>query len=179
VAGLDWAAAIGIAATPMAEILVLALRKPRARRDLGTGEFILEYGSGLKAFAVFAVGFFSFVGALYVWTFVSAPNQGGLSVTLILIVWVPLLLLSSVLGLEMFRSYARFSPTQIVRHSPWTGELSVDWQEVESIAYDNFAQWYVIRTRRGKIRLHQYLNGIEDFRRIARERVPPERWGKR
>jgi hypothetical protein len=179
VVGVDWTLAVGIAAVPLLEILFLAFRKPHARGDSGSGFFVLEYGLGLKAFAIFAVGAFSLIGAMYIWAFVSSPDHGGLSLTLIAGVWGTMLLLSTVLGLEMFRSFCRFSQTQIMRQSPWTGKLSIDWQEIDSIMYDNFAQWYMIRSARGKIRLHRYLNGLGDFLAIAKARVPPERWGKR
>jgi hypothetical protein len=178
VANVDWAVAIGAGAVPLLEILLLVGRKPHARTDSGSGECILDYGPRLKAFAIFAVGFFSFIGAMYVWTFLTASAHGGLTLTLILVVWGSLLLLSTILGLEMFRSYCRFSSAQITRQSPWTGRLSIVWEEVDSITYDNFAQWYIVRSPRGKIRLHTYLNGLGDFLAIAKTRVPPERWGR-
>ncbi|HEX9340423.1 MAG TPA: hypothetical protein VF992_04545 [Thermoplasmata archaeon] len=175
---IPWIAAIGAGAAPVIEILFLAFRTPHARQDPGTDELILEYGRGLKVFAIFAVSFFSFLGALYVWTFLTAPDRGELSPFLIILVIAPLLLLSTVLGLEMFRTLCRLSRTQIIRHSPWSGDLSLDWWEISSIEYDTFARWWVIRSPRGKIRLHDYLSGRDDFLRLAHQQIPPDRWGR-
>ena len=51
--------AIGFAVVPLIEMILLATRKARARKEPATGELTLEYGRGLKAFAVFGALFFS------------------------------------------------------------------------------------------------------------------------
>jgi|GEM_PF-5065191 len=178
VADIGLSAAIAGGVTTALLFLLLALRKPWARGERGTDVGILEYGRGLKAFAVLGVGFASFMTFVAAWGYFMTPDFGGWTPGLVLTVVGSIWLIAGPLAVEVFGAWCRFSPSLIVRHSSWKGTLSVRWEEIEWIRYDMSSERYLIRTPRGTIHLHNYLDGLPEFVELARSRIPAERWGK-
>jgi hypothetical protein len=54
--------------------------------------------------------------------------------------------------------------------SPWRGQTEIEWGEISSVDYSKLAQWFVIKTRSGKvIRASNYLVGITTLLDYCRE----------
>lgn len=176
-AGLDTAIVIiGVATlVPFIEMLLFQSVRRRARRDLVTGEAILEYGRGLKGLFVFGALFFSFVALGTAGAFESSSANLRGRITLAAL-FVPFIALYCVGIAEVFGAWGRFDSEAITKHSPWKGKLSLAWSEIQSIKYSPTNRWFVLHSARGKIRISNYLNGIGELLAIARERVPPEKW---
>jgi len=81
-----------------------------------------------------------------------------------------------VLFVETFGVLHRFDADGLQKGSPWSRRIYLPWRDVESIHYSAALRWYVIRGLSGTIRVSEFLDGIEDFERVARDRVPPNRW---
>lgn len=157
-------------------MVLLALRKPRARALAGTDERVLVYGTGLKGFAIFSVGFVVLLSTAGLWGYFLTPDAGGWTPIGLLLILGSFWFLVVVLALEVFRVWCRFSPSFITRHSPWRGDLTIRWEEIETVGYSTVLEWFVLRTPRGTIRLQVYLDGIQEFIQMAKTRVPAERF---
>jgi hypothetical protein len=59
-------------------------------------------------------------------------------------------------------------------HSAWRRRLFLPWDEVESITVGN--KGFVIKGKKGIIRLQPYLVGLDRFAKAVKELVPEERW---
>ena len=176
VADFDWTGAVSISvAIVLTEVLlayVLSRRKVGGRHE-PSGDRILEYGGALKRVVVaLSVAAAVMMGALliheppantrdFVWAGVSV---GAFAV------------LISVLVVEVHGVSHRVSSVGLERRSPWSRRLHLPWGEVDSIRYSGTLRGYVIRGRGRKIRVVEYLDGFEEFERIARERIPSEKW---
>lgn len=85
---------------------------------------------------------------------------------------------SLILGVETLTVGHRISPDGIRKHSPWSRDLFLAWQEVGSITYNPAPQWFVIRSHKGNIRLNILLNGLKDFAHYVLNHVAEEAWEK-
>ena len=168
------AVAIGLA--PLIEWLLLRSRRPHGRRDIVTGETILEYGRGLRTVTILGTSFFAFLGVIATGAADPSTPISDREMWIALVLLLPWLVVFIALGAELFLAYVKVGNGAIARHSPWKGDLSLAWEEIESVQYSTFNRWYVLRSPRGKIRVSSYLSGIDDFVEVATERVSPDRW---
>ncbi len=167
---------ISVGAGIVLAILAMMIRK-RARADIHTGELVLEYGWGIKGFAVGVSAFWLiFFAVLYSSggiDLASFTSLLGMTVVISAIV-MPLLLLT----LEAFGVSYRIDALRIQKRSPWTRDTFVTWNEIESISFNSTLQWFVVRSRVATLRLHAYLNGLHDFALAVLEKLPPQIWAK-
>lgn len=168
--------AIATGLTAIVLALLLALRKARAGRERATGDLVLTYGRGLRVFAMIGVGFAAWMTFVGVWGYASSPDHNGWTPGGVVLVSGAMWFIAAPLAIEVFRAWCRFSPTMIVRHSPWRGTLVIHWEDIDSVEYKMASSEYLLRSNRGKIRLHNLLDGIPEFVELARARIPPERW---
>jgi len=89
---------------------------------------------------------------------------------------IPWLVAFIAIGVEFFLAFIKVGSRAVTRHSPWKGDLSLAWEEIESVQYSTFNRWYVLRSPRGKIRISSYLSGMDDFVELATQRIPREKW---
>jgi hypothetical protein len=162
-----------IALTMLMEWFILSRRKRHSRRSQSTWELLLDYNKVLKGFAVIGVGFYMFLFAttlLYDWrNFVASAV---VSILLFAFVGLP----AFGLFIETFYVEHVISRFGISKKSPWSKGFFCPWSSIESIMFSASAQCFIIRSKEGRIRLHMYLNGLEDFARAVAENVPPEKW---
>ena len=168
------AVAIGLA--PLIEWLLLRSRRSRGRRDVVSGETILEYGRGLRAVTILGTLFLAFLGVLATGAVDPSTPVSDREMWIALALFLPWLVVFIALGVEVFLAYVKVGNGAIARHSPWKGDLSLAWEEIESVQYSTFNRWYVLRSPRGKIRVSSYLSGIDDFVELSTERISADRW---
>jgi hypothetical protein len=63
----------------------------------------------------------------------------------------------------------------LLRHSPWSGPLTVKWIEVESVRYSALNRWFIVAGAGQAIRVSRYLGGIGAFVEAVRRKVAAER----
>jgi len=130
----------------------------------------------LRTFAILGTSFLAFLGVIATGALDPSTPVSDRDLWIGLSLLVPWLVVFIALGMELFLAYVKVENGAIARHSPWKGDLSLAWEEIESVHYSTFNRWYIVRGRRGKIRVSSYLSGIEDFVEVATERIPPDRW---
>lgn len=157
--------------------ILATMARKRARSDIHTGELVLEYGWGIKGFAVGVSAFWLIIFAVLYATggidLASSTSLLGMAVVIFAIV-IPLLLLT----LEAFGVSYRIDALRIKKRSPWTRDTSVTWQEIESVTFNLTLQWFVVRSRVATLRLHAYLTGLGDFALAVIEKLPQHVWAK-
>jgi hypothetical protein len=162
-----------MALTSLIEALIMSRRKKSARRSESTGELLLDYSKALKGFAVFGVGVYFFFFAMSMmadWPTLTAYVVMAVAMTLTIgLAAFALLIESSCVEYGISRKGIR-------KKSPWSRDFFCPWSEIESIAFSASSQWFVIKSKEGKMRLHMYLSGLEDFAKTVMENVPPEKW---
>jgi len=145
-------------------LLYAARRQAKVRiRD---ERLVLEYGWGLRGFALFAVLFAGFMVFVATRTqpeqmLVAAAASGAF------------VLIAIVTALEVFRVRVEFDADTIRCFSPWRKHRVVEWDAVDSITFSSVNQWWIVRTKggaNGAIRLSQFLTGVADFMVAARSR---------
>jgi len=151
----------------------LQVSRGRARRDFATREFILEYSKSFRRFplpfAAFWAVFFVMVVAL-----VGAPTWDDLPGVLMAFFGIAIPLI--VATVEAHGVEHRIGRDGITRHSPWSGELFVRWGEITNVTYRASAQWIVVHSPRGKVRISEYLSGLPSLARGIMDNVPQEKW---
>lgn len=63
------------------------------------------------------------------------------------------------LSVEFFGTEYHVTPTGLRKHSPWTRNFDVRWDELETAKWQQGSGWLVIRTTHGKIRIHELIRG--------------------
>jgi len=164
-----------MALTSIIEALILSRRKKSARRSESTGELLLDYNTALKSLGVFGVGlYFFFLALTLIADWPSPTGTVVMAVAMTITIGLPtfaLLIESSCVEYGISRNGVR-------KKSPWSRDFFCPWSEMESIIFSASSQWFVIRSKEGKIRLHMYLSGLEDFAKAVMENVPTDRWTK-
>jgi len=161
-------------------VLVIAVLSAivRARRQKGRltapGVVVLEYGWLLKALPAISVVLWA---VLLVGLAITEPPQASdAPIFLGIVAGVVVLLVP--LAMETHGVAHRLSTQGIERVSPWTPPLTILWTDVRSVRYEPSAAWYVVDSRRGKIRLSFLLNGLDAFRSALEANVPRDRWAR-
>lgn len=85
---------------------------------------------------------------------------------------------SLLLAVETVTTAHRLSHDGIHKHSPWSRDFFLGWEEVGSIKYSFALRRFVISSHKGKIRLDILLNGLQDFAQFVLTRVEREAWVK-
>jgi len=170
------AIALGIGLTPFIEWLILRSRQPHGRRDVASGETILECARSLRTFSIAGTAFFGFLGVIATGALDPSSPVSDRSLLIALALLIPWLVTFIAVGVEFFLAYVKVGSGALTQHSPWKGDLSLAWEEIESVEYSTFNRWYVLRSPRGRIRISSYLSGVNDFVEVATQRIPPEKW---
>ena len=147
--------------------------RARARRDLTSGELILEYGWGAKSLALFllAIPTVATLGLTKGLTDLQGVDWG------FILVFFGIFLSFAGPGLiEFFGVSHRLTPQGIRKGSPWSRKFFARWDEIRGISYSLSFDGFVLQTPRGKIRVSRYLSGLEDFVLAIWRNVPENLW---
>jgi hypothetical protein len=151
-------------------IVVAARSKVRFHEGRRPSDRVLDYGWGLKGFAV---------GTALVWLALFLGPAQGLQdpstldpSSLALLVSLVLVFLQWTLSVEVFGAEYQVTPDGIRKHSPWTRNFSSAWKDIESVSYNSSLQWTVIRTKQGKLRVHDYVRNKSSLAEALVEKVP-------
>lgn len=117
----------------------------------------LTYSKGMKGFSLF---FALIVLALIVlWFNVETKDKAPVAWMVVLFGGLTLPLL-----LESFFVRIGYNAEKIYCHSIWRHNRVIDWAEVESVAFSQSMNWWVIDTRgSGKIRVSQFVSGLPEL----------------
>lgn len=147
-------------------------RKDRARRDPASAALVLEYGGAVKSVPVLVAAAWAVLVPIVIHDDPIRRENLPAFLLLALLIAVPL----AVTAIEAFGVAHRVTPGGIEKRSPWSRRATIEWANVAEISFSRGMQWFVVCDATNKIRLHLYLNGLEDFARAVRERVPAEKW---
>lgn len=68
---------------------------------------------------------------------------------------------------EYFKTRGTFDNTGIYFHTPWTGDKSEKWGDLQSIEHNSWGNWYVLTFKSGdKIRLSNLIHGHGEILKI-------------
>lgn len=80
------------------------------------------------------------------------------------------LLLGGPLVVEALGVEIALSREGIARRSPWSRNMFVPWEQVRRVTWSESARWWVVETEGGaRVRLHEFLSGIDDFKTLVRQ----------
>ncbi len=96
------AIALGIGLTPFIEWLILRSRQPHGRRDVASGETILEYGRSLRTFSIAGTAFFGFLGVIATGALDPSSPVSDRSLLIALALLIPWLVAFIAVGVEFF-----------------------------------------------------------------------------
>ena len=161
---------IAIAVTFVLGYFTSTALKSKPRLDATTGERTFSYVRGFRALALISVVLPAFMGALSLRLYRAGESD--------YLVWLGICLIfaavSGYLLLECFFARLVVSKEWITSLSPWTGQRTFRWGEIDSIRY---SKSYVIVGPGGKkIYASEYLSGFAELGAEFRKRIPPERW---
>jgi len=135
------------------------MSKPHARIDIKTKELIIEYNSMMKFIAI--ILYFFFTGLLLIIVAIAKPSP------YIPIIFAFFFTLFTVLPgsilIETFGVSHRLSKKGIYKHSPWSKDFFVNWNEIEKIISREIHGQYFVKTKKGMIRFSHTMDGIIDF----------------
>lgn len=137
--------------------LGLFLKSVNSNAVKENGKLWLEYGVVMKGFSAFTM---LLVLGLLVASF-SADESEKFAILIIILMFA---LLGGALVLEFFFVRIGFDNDGVVCNSGWRKTRTFKWDELESARFSQSLQWWEVETAtNGKIRLHVYLNGLQDF----------------
>lgn len=135
----------------------------------------LTYGKFLKGFVVFGGAF---------WLFIFLATTRGLrdlsgwepsNLGYVLIILFAVVMPVWFLAVEVFGAEYHVTPHGLRKHSPWSRGFFAPWSEIVSVSYNPAAQWTVLHTTRGKVRIHDYLEGRGALHRALARNVPEQK----
>ena len=140
---------IGLSIFLTSAITALLLIPGRLRvRD---GRLVLEYSRAMKGVTVFLT--LVWMAIAFAACFASEDQQvtawsvvGCLGIGIVIMV------------LEIFWVRIEFDQEGLRTFSPWRNRRFIQWSDIERIDYSSILQWHVLRTRKGSVYLHDYLN---------------------
>lgn len=143
--------------------------------DVNSGHATLEYGLAFRGLS----WFFLWVGIAIGWLgaalprLLSTPPPTGGDFWGLLVLFLGFALIGAALVHESHMKIV-LDGEKIVAHSPWRGEVRIQWAAVESLRYSPMNQWFVIRGRLGSvIRIQNFLNGIPTFEQFCHAKLDP------
>jgi hypothetical protein len=153
--------------------LTSAALRSKPRLDATSGERIFSYVRGFKALALISIVLPVFNGVLSLYLYRAGDADYS--------IWFGICLIfaavSAYLLLECFAARLLVSDQGITSLSPWTGQRTFRWEEIESICYSKKSMWYVIvGPVRKKIYASEYLSGFGVLSTEFRKRIPQDRW---
>ncbi len=134
------------------------------------GQHVLAYGRPMKALAVvFWLCWGGFVVAA-----ICVPAEDRVVAAAVVLGF---LLLVLPLHLEFFGVRVAFDASGMRARSPWRPNRLIPWSAVTCVWYSPMSRWYVVQTAGfGRLRLHDYLSGIDALlRELERRGVPVDR----
>jgi hypothetical protein len=163
----------------LAFILVIALivalravlKNPgREARTNAQGEFILEYGLGMRVFA--AIGLTATAGLL-VWALAGDLSRFQKLFDLALLAVLAIFLFLSIyfFFLTNFGWYG-VSNYGVKRHDPLRREIMIQWNEVVSVGYD---KGFIISAPHKKVRLDEYVGSQDVLAKLIKKNVAETR----
>ena len=152
--------------------LALAVARPRAI-ELPNVVAVLRYGVVLRCLALsFALApplIMIYVIAVFPWKTDMMLAIAGVS-------FLATSVIAGLLLIETTRVQIVLTEDGITRISPWTGKLTLRWNEIERIRYSAANRWFVIDGAGQTMRISRHLIGIGAFADIVRRQVPGPRW---
>jgi len=142
-----------------AHAVASTLRRIRFHSEASEADDIIAYGWSLKGFVV-AVALAWVV--LFLVTSRGLQNLSGWipsSFAIVGIIVFALVLPLWATSVEFFGAEYHLTPGGIRKHSPWTRNFFVQWDEIRSVKHVPTGQYTVIRTEKGKIRIHDWTFG--------------------
>jgi hypothetical protein len=158
-----------LAAALMLAWLVLLVRGPR--RVEVPNLAVLRYGVFWRSLALVLALVPPVIMVYAVWGF-PWRNESTLTFAGVLF------LASVVCGLpliEATRVQIVITEEGLLRHSPWSGPLTLKWIDVESVRYSALNRWFIVAGAGQAIRVSRYLGGIGVFVDAVRRKVAAER----
>src|ERR1051325_694887 len=151
--------------------LLFALLGPRQHDGQNT-IVVLRYGSVLQVLALIAALAPPNLMACIVWM------GSWRSESELLMFGVSILGASAIAGLlliEVVRAQIVLTEDGITRFSPWTGQATLRWADVESVRYSAVNRWFVVRATNATIRVSRHLVGVREFAETVKRKVAAER----
>jgi hypothetical protein len=151
--------------------LLFALLGPR-KHDGQNTIVVLRYGSVLQVLALIAALAPPNLMACIVWM------GSWRSESELLMFGVSILGASAIAGLlliEVVRAQIVLTEDGITRFSPWTGQATLRWADVESVRYSAVNRWFVVRATNATIRVSRHLVGVREFAETVKRKVAAER----
>ncbi|HYT00762.1 MAG TPA: hypothetical protein VEO20_08875 [Thermoplasmata archaeon] len=157
-----------------AHAVASTLRRKRFHSEASEADEIMAYGWAWKGFVV---------GVALAWSVLFLVTSRGLqnlsgwipsNFAIVGIIIVALVLPLWATAVEFFGAEYQLTPGGIRKHSPWTRNFFVRWDEIRSVKYVPTGQYTVIRTEKGKIRIHDWISGKGQLFEALRQGLPSE-----
>jgi hypothetical protein len=65
--------------------------------------------------------------------------------------------------LEFHVAQIRVSPEGLHQQSPWRRQRFIPWDDILGCTYSELSCWHIVRTRRGKLHLSDFMPGSADL----------------
>jgi hypothetical protein len=162
-----------VGAISAAIVMALLLTAVRTRVEPAHGETVLQYGKLLRwlVYLFWACWLGGLTAAFF------APASARLALVALLTVFF-----IAILAMHLEFHYVRVSYNSdgITAFSPWRASRVIAWPAVNRAWYSAAAQWHVIDTANsGRIRLHDFLNGVQSLLDELESRgIPVKRAGR-
>lgn len=162
---------IVLAAGLMLTWLVMVVRGPRGLNSAGA-LVVLGYGPVVRSLALVLALLPPLIMIYAIWVFPwrreTAMNLAGLCFAGVsLVAGLPLI--------EATRVQVVVTDESVTRYSPWLGEATLRWSDVESVDYSSLNAWFILSGAGMSIRVSRFLAGLDVFVQTIHRKVPPER----
>jgi hypothetical protein len=162
-----------IAVSAVLGYLTSAALRSKSITNVATGERTFSHTRPLKALALLSLALPLFMGFLTYKTIRSGESDPMIFAVMFLIFSA----MSLYLLLECFFTRIVISAEAITSASPWGGERTFRWAEINSVSYSEICKWHIVAGPDGKkIRASDYLSGINELVLELKRRVPSENW---
>lgn len=152
--------------------IVFALVGPR-RNDVPSAIVEMRYGSLLQMFALLLALAPPTLMACVVWLW-PWPNEQRL-----LVAGASFLATSVIAALpliDVIRTVIVVSEDGVTRYSPWSGQATLRWADIQSVRYSTLNRWFVLRGPAASIRVSRHLTGWKEFAHTLQRKLARERW---
>jgi hypothetical protein len=167
---------LGAAIVPLVVMMTLGYlyssRKTRSRRDMKSGDLILEYGIAFKSLPIVVALVWAVLVPIVLHDDPIGPENLAVFLMVVVVVVVPLVIVT----IEAFGVSHRISQKGIEKRSPWSRSWFVEWSEIREVSFSGAMQRFAVECPQGKLRLSFYLNGLKDFADALCANVAREKW---
>jgi hypothetical protein len=151
--------------------LTLVVRGPR-KIELPNVIAVLRYGKVLRAFGVILALAPPTILAYLLWALTWRDSRMlGLAGACFLVTS----LIAGLLLLEVERTQIFLTEDGITHDSPWTGLVTLKWDEIEGLRYSAVNRWFVLAGAGRTIRVSRQFPGLAVFVATVRRKVAAER----